>query len=98
MKHLEEVIKESTPTLVVFQHINETNGAAEDTIFEELKTKYDGKANLCTVDCSKNGSYKERYHFAGYPTWILFKEGQELAREGGHKTLAQLSAMLDTAL
>ena len=98
MKHLDEVIKESRPTLVVFQHSGEVNAVDENIVFEEVKSKYEGKANVISVDCSRNGSYKEHYRFNGYPTWILFKEGQELMREGGNKTVAQIEQMLETAL
>ena len=97
MKHLEEVIKESRPTLVVFQHSGEKNVIAENIVLAEVKSKYEGTANVISVDCSHNGSYKEHYRFDSYPTWILFKEGQELMREGGHRTLAQIEQMLQTA-
>ncbi|MDE7153904.1 MAG: hypothetical protein K2O00_05615 [Muribaculaceae bacterium] len=98
MKHLDDVIKESKPTLVIFQHSGEVNAIDENIVFEEIKSKYEGRANVISVDCSRNGSYKEHYRFQGYPTWILFKEGQELMRAGGSRTVAQVEAMIATAL
>ena len=98
MKSLEEKIKEAIPTLVVFQHSGNQNADNVDYLIEEIRAKYNGRASVVSVDASHNGKYKVHFKLSGYPTWILYKEGQELMRESGNKTLAELTDMVDRAL
>lgn len=98
MKSLEEKIKESVPTLVVFQHAGNQDAVEVKYLIQEIGAKYYGRANVVRVDASYNGEYKVRFKLTEYPTWILYKEGQELMRESGRKTLAELSDMIDRAL
>ena len=98
MKSLVEKIKESVPTLVVFEHAGFHDAVKVKYLIQELRAKFDGKANIIPVDCSYNGQMKVHYKLQEYPTWILFKEGQELMRESGDKTEAKLTEMIQTAL
>ena len=96
-KTFENVIKESVPTLVVFQHVGRQNAVEVKYMFEDLKKKYAGKANLIRVDASYNEPLWTRFQIHEFPTWVLFKEGEELMREGGHKNEADLEEMLKRA-
>lgn len=98
MKSLKEKIKESTPTLVVFQHAGNQNAVDVKYLTDKLRSTYQGRADIVRVDCSYDGQMKVRYRLNEYPTWILFKEGQELMRESGDKTFSKLSEMIGTAL
>ena len=98
MKTFEEKIKASVPTLVVFQHAGNQDAVEVKYLIQDLRAKYGDKANIERVDSSYNGQIKVRYKLEEYPTWILFKEGQELMRESGHKTAGQLEDMLQRAL
>lgn len=98
MKYFEETIKETVPTLVVFQHAGNQNAVDVKYLIKELRGKFGEKANVVSVDGSFNGHLKLRYKLKEYPTWILFKEGQELMRESGHKTESQLEEMIQTAI
>ncbi|MDE6073242.1 MAG: thioredoxin family protein [Muribaculaceae bacterium] len=53
---------------------------------------------MITYDTTHNGQLKVDYKIKEYPTWILYKEGQELMRESGRKTVAQLEDMIVRAL
>lgn len=97
MKSLVETIKESVPSLVVFQHAGNQDAVEVKYLLEELRAKYGAKANIIRVDASYNGEYKVEYKLNEYPTFIMFKEGQELMRESGRKTLAELEDMLTRA-
>ena len=98
MKTLVEKLKEKIPTLVVFQHAGEQDEDDVKNLIEELRSKYGERAAIISVDTSHNGQYKEWYKLREYPTYILFKEGQELMRESGKKTQAALEDMIERAL
>lgn len=98
MKKLEEKIKETIPTLVVFHHAADGDAAKIQYLVDELSDEFSGRASIVPVDCSHDGQFKVRYRLDHYPTWILFKEGQELMRENGEKSKAEISQMIDTAL
>lgn len=98
MKHLQDTIKESIPSLVVFQHAGHNDAVEVKYLMQSLKDEFGDKANIFSVDSSFNGNVKTHFKLREYPTWILFKEGDELMRESGRKKLSQLEDMLRTAL
>lgn len=98
MKTLKEHIKESKPTLVVFEHVEDQSVSEMKTLVEELRKEFGDALKVVHVDTTHEGGYKMEYKLHEYPTWILFKEGQELMRVGGKKTLGQLSDMVKTAM
>ncbi|MDE6265361.1 MAG: thioredoxin family protein [Paramuribaculum sp.] len=97
MKSLVEKIKESVPTLVVFQHAGNQDAVEVKYLLQELRAKYGDRVSIVRVDASYNGEYKVHYKLEEYPTFILFKDGQELMRESGRKTLGELEDMLGRA-
>ncbi|MDE6017962.1 MAG: thioredoxin family protein [Muribaculaceae bacterium] len=97
MKTFDKAIKESVPTLVVFLHHGCQDAVEVKYITDNIKTKYQGKANVVRAD-DPYGKLKVSYRLEEYPTYVLFKEGQELMRESGRKTETQLSEMIDRAL
>lgn len=98
MKTLRSKIKESVPTLVVFQHAGNQNAVDVKYLINSLRAQFGDRVNIERVDASYNGNIKMEYKLEEYPTWILFKEGQELMRESGHKTEAELADMVQRAL
>ncbi len=97
MKKLEEKLAEKTPSLVAFIHENEQDAAEVKQLAEELQAKYGEKANVFCVDSSFNRPVIRKYNVNAYPTWILFKEGEELMRESGKKTVTHLSELIERA-
>ncbi len=97
MKTFDKAFKESKPTLVFFLHHGKQDVGEVKYITEDVKSKYADKANVVRAD-DPYGKLKVEYKLEEYPTYILFKEGQELMRESGRKTEAQLSEMIDRAL
>ncbi len=97
MKKFEEVIHESKPTLAAFMHAAEHDAVEVKYLTEELRKKYADKANIARVDTSFNRQMIEKFRLNTYPTWILFKEGQELMRESGNKTVTELSELVERA-
>ena len=98
MKSYKKAIEEKIPTMLVFEHAAMNDAVAVHYLVRELKEKYAGKAHIIPVDASYNGQYKVDYKLKEYPTNIVYKEGEELMRESGDKTIAALSDMIERAL
>lgn len=98
MKSFKEVIKESKPTLVVFMKAGNQDAVEVKYLVGDIEKKYGDKMSVMRVDASFHGYLAEDYKLSGYPTWILFKEGQELMRRSGRNDFAEISEMLETAL
>lgn len=97
MKSLVEKIREKMPTLVVFQHAGNQNAVYVKYLLKELSDKYGERVAIVRVDASYNGQYKVEYKLTEYPTYIMYKDGQELMRESGKKTIAELEDMIARA-
>lgn len=97
MKTFEDRVKEGIPSLVVFMHAGLQDAAEIKRLAEEVRAKYGDRINLMRVDASYDHRLKKQYDIKAYPTWILFKKGEELMRESGHKTATQLSDMVERA-
>lgn len=98
MKKIEEVLKESKPTVLVFEHVGRQNSVDTKYLIDALKKDFSDGINIIKLDTSYNGKMSMRFHLEDYPTYILYKEGQELMRESGHKSEADLVAMVRTAI
>lgn len=97
MKTFEEVIKESTPSLVVFIHAGQQNSVDIKYNIAELNKKYGKKINILRVDSSYDQRVAKKYSLSNFPTYVLIKEGEELMRESGTKTVTELSEMIERA-
>jgi thioredoxin len=64
-------------------------------IVDQLRQEVGGKADIIQIDGDKNPNLMEKYHARVYPTWILFKDGQEAWRDSGDKPLSELKDMID---
>lgn len=64
-------------------------------IVENLTTTYTGKANIVGFDGSEHPEVRRAFGAKVYPTWILFKEGQEMWRSEGEKESWELEDVLD---
>lgn len=97
MKTFEDRINEGIPSIAVFMHAGSQDAAAIKRLAEGLRKQYGDRINIMRVDASFDHRLKRQYDIKAYPTWILFKRGEELMRESGHKTLGDLSKMVDRA-
>ena len=96
--YFKEIIKEGTPTLVLFIHADIKDNADLKYLEENIKNKYVNKLNFEKVDVSYDRHLIEEYKINEYPTWILFEKGEELMRESGEKSFNELAEMIDRAL
>ena len=97
MKTFEDRINEGIPSLAVFIHAGHQDAVDLKYLVEELRIKYGDKVNIMRVDASYDHRLNRQYDIKTYPTWILFKKGEELMRESGHKSLGDLEKMIERA-
>lgn len=97
MKTFKEVIEGVTPSLVVFIHAGQQNAVDIKYNIMELRKKYDGRVNILRVDSSYDQRVAQNYSLSHFPTYVLIKQGEELMRESGKKTVTELSDMIDRA-
>ncbi|MDE6526379.1 MAG: thioredoxin family protein [Muribaculaceae bacterium] len=90
-KRLDEYLGQARPTLVEFGR----PGRNEDTdVMARLGDTYAGRANVMAIDGSQSQDLVRAYKIITYPTFILFKDGQEAWRDAGHKTYEELDRMI----
>lgn len=97
MLKFESRINEGIPSLVVFIHAASQNAVDIKYLAEGLRKHFGERINIMRVDASYDHRLKHQYNILHYPTWVLFKDGQELQRETGVKTLQELIDMVDRA-
>ena len=67
-------------------------------IVDKMADDYTGKASIVKVDVDQAREPASKYGVMSIPTFILFKAGQEIARQTGFPGEAALKAMVDKAL
>ncbi|MDE6085741.1 MAG: thioredoxin family protein [Muribaculaceae bacterium] len=98
MKSLERKIMGAEPTLVVFQHADNQDTENVEKLLASLKAQYGDKVNIEHVDATHDGNIKVSYKLHEYPTWIIYRQGEELMRVSGHKSEAELVDMIKRAM
>ncbi|MDE6236463.1 MAG: hypothetical protein K2M45_01175 [Muribaculaceae bacterium] len=94
----EKRINEGIPSLVVFMHAGLHDAVEIKHLAEGVRAKFGDRVNIMRVDASYDHRLKHQYNIATYPTWVLFKKGEELMRESGHKTVEDLIKLVERAL
>lgn len=67
-------------------------------IVENVKAKFDGKAPIYQFDIDKNEEFADSLDVKVIPTFIIFKDGEELWRTSGEVEEETLTGKLDAAL
>ena len=60
--------------------------------------QYSGRLKVAKLDVDRNRTTANRYHVAGLPTLLLFKEGQVVATIRGYARKTEMVEMLRSAL
>lgn len=66
-------------------------------VLDELARERRGKALVMKLDTDRNPTATRRFNVRGIPTLIVFRDGQEVAREVGAVPRDRLRALLDLA-
>ncbi len=91
---LDKYLAEARPTLVEFFNEGCERCAKMKPIMTEVRAHTGTKANVLSVDCASSEDLVEKYHIRTCPTYLLFKDGQEVWRDSGAKPMSELLDML----
>lgn len=92
IKKFADCISDASTMLVEFFR----PGKAEDEgVMSHLECALKGKAGVLAVDGAENPELMRAYNVGSYPTFILFKDGQEAWRDSGHKGFDELRHMVE---
>lgn len=67
-------------------------------ILKKVIPEYEGQVLLAKIDADENMKLCGHYRLRGFPTLILFINGEEVARAGGSQSTQQLRALIDPHL
>lgn len=65
-------------------------------LLDEMATRYAGKIKITKMDVDQNQDVPAKYGIRSIPTLILFKDGQEVAKNVGAISQSQLTAFLNS--
>lgn len=91
---LQEAMQDSAPTLVEFYADWCPHCQAMMPIVAELRAKMGDRAHVIQIEGEEHEDLMREFHVDSYPTWIVFKDGQEAWRDGGEKPLSELEDMV----
>ncbi len=94
----EEVIKSSIPVLVDFWASWCIPSQMMMPVLNKLSKEYDGKAKIKKLNVDQNPRIRDKHKILGCPTFILFKDGQEIKRAVGAQSEDQLREIIDSVL
>ncbi|MBD5201443.1 MAG: thioredoxin family protein [Bacteroidales bacterium] len=81
----EKCLADGRPVLLAFLHAGRQDAVKVKYDIKELRDKYGDKATFLMVDGSYNRPLARKYKIDTYPSWVLFKDGQEVWRDSGTK-------------
>ncbi len=94
----EEVINSSIPVLVDFWASWCIPSQMMMPVLKKLSEEYDGKAKIKKLNVDQNARMRDKHKILGCPTFILFKDGQEITRVVGAQSEDQLREIINSVL
>ena len=95
----EEVINSSIPVLVDFWGSWCIPSQMMMPVLDKLSKEYENKnVKIKKINVDQNPRIRDKYKILGCPTFILFKDGVELARKVGAQSDDQLREIIDSVL
>ena len=91
---LVQYLGEAKPTLVCFFSPTCPRCAEMRPVIEEKKKKIGDRANFVEVDTTQSQDLMKTYKVDSHPYYILFKDGQEVWRDGGRKPYSEIIDMV----
>lgn len=67
-------------------------------ILKDIEKTYGDQLKIIKVDFEENPDLIEQYNIEGYPTLVMFKDGQELSRKAGLQQKPVITKMIEEAL
>jgi len=94
----EEVINSPIPVLVDFWASWCIPSQMMTPVLNRLSKEYDGKAYIRKLNVDQNARIRDKHKILGCPTFILFKDGQEIKRVVGAQSEDQLREIINSVL
>lgn len=69
-----------------------------EPIFEEVKKEFEGKVEFKKVDVEEETEMSSQYGIMAIPTFVILKEGKEVARRQGAMSKETLTGWLSSQL
>ena len=93
-----EVINSPIPVLVDFWASWCIPSQMMIPVIDKLNKEYHRKVKIKKLNVDQNPRIKDKYKILGCPTFILFKDGVELARKVGAQSDNQLREIINSVL
>ncbi|OGB57248.1 hypothetical protein A2Y26_02640 [candidate division CPR2 bacterium GWD2_39_7] len=94
-----EVLESDKPVLVDFYTSTCGHCIQSAPIFTETSNLLEDQVKFGKLEIRKNREYIDKYKIEGTPTFVLFKDGKEVARrEGGNVTVEDFKTFINTSL
>ncbi len=95
----DEVLNSPVPVLVDFWASWCIPSQMSMPVLDRLSKEYrNKKVRIKKINVDQNPRMREKYRIYGCPTFIIFKDGQELSRKVGAQSGEQLQEMIKSAL
>ncbi|MCI8998469.1 MAG: thioredoxin family protein [Muribaculaceae bacterium] len=95
MEKLQAALQGSRPVLMEFYATWCPHCQRMMPVMAELKDEMDGVAEIFQIEGDDNPELMDKFNVKGYPTFILYKDGQEVWRDSGEKPYSELKDMID---
>lgn len=95
---LQRMIDSATPTLIEVYASWCPHCHRMAPIVEDMKEIYAGRVNIVQLDGDANPKVDEVFGVESYPTFIIYKNGEEQTRTSGEMEASQLEAFINAYL
>lgn len=93
-QRFDEAVNADMPTLVMFHSPDNKRSVSELPAMEKTADEYGGRAHFFIVDRKVSPDLCRKYGIRRYPAFILFTDGIEAWRSGGHIPREELEGMV----
>lgn len=93
-ERLEQALNGDRPTMVMFYESDDPRCIEEKPIVDEVAGRMSDKADFFCINASTELDLKAKYHLHAYPTFIVFRDGQEAWRATGRTSAGELEDMV----
>ena len=92
---LQQVLSDAKPTLVEFYADWCPHCQRMMPIVAQLQDALKGKINVVQIEGDENPDLMKDFRVESYPTWFVYKDGQQVWRDGGEKPYSELKDMVE---
>lgn len=95
MNGLQKALEGSLPVLIEFYANWCPHCQRMMPVVAELRDEYDETVEIFQIEGDENSELMDKFEVKSYPTFIIFKDGQEVWRDSGEKPYEELKAIIE---